>query len=186
MTLFLGIFLNEVFVGLDFPSIFVGQIKECIYTTTNSTANNGDCMNSSMAKEVFDKGIPCHRIFFSFEWNIFHVCQLFVLKITILIFISVVDCRLLTFFLLIILHYFSRGDFLSVRILMNTLQEFADCSVLQMNKAKSALFTVECEETTLEEIRQPIQSLGISFATKHLCVQDYTPLIEKITSNITV
>lgn len=49
---------------------------------------------------------------------------------------------------------FSRGDVHSVGILMNALQEFADCSGLQVNRSKSTFFTVGVGGDNLEVIKQ--------------------------------
>lgn len=91
------------------------------------------------------------------------------------------------------LMFFSREDEQSVGILMDTLKEFEVCSGLHINRNKSSLFTTGIRGVELETIwgrvgfstgEWPISYLGIPLDTKRLCIQDYSPLIEKFISNI--
>lgn len=76
---------------------------------------------------------------------------------------------------------------------MDTLKEFEACSGLHLNCNKSSLFTTRINESELIAIRAsvgfpmgewPIRYLGIPLDTKRLCIQDYSPLIEKLVSHI--
>ncbi|KAK4397838.1 protein disulfide isomerase-like 2-3 [Sesamum angolense] len=71
---------------------------------------------------------------------------------------------------------FSNGDFPSVHILMECLQEFRDVSVLAVNTSKSSIFTAGIENNQLREILartdfakgdMPVRYLGIPLAAQN-------------------
>lgn len=187
-------FLFDLLIGLGFPLSFAGWIKECVSTASFSIAINGELHGFIQGKRGIRQGDPMSPYLFLLcmeyfsrllntrtiqrEFNFHAKCSS--LKITHLAFAD--DLML-----------FSRGDEHSVGILMDTLKEFEESSGLRINSNKSSLFTAGIFGADLDAIRArvgfsigewPIRYLGIPLDTKRLCVQDYSPLIEKIISKI--
>ncbi|KAL0406574.1 UNVERIFIED_CONTAM: hypothetical protein Slati_3971300 [Sesamum latifolium] len=88
---------------------------------------------------------------------------------------------------------FSRGDLLSIHILMECLQEFKDVSSLAGNTSKSSIFTREIENnefhgilarTDFDRGGMPVWYLGIPLAVQRLSVSDYSPLVDQIANCI--
>ncbi|XP_022852501.1 uncharacterized protein LOC111374103 [Olea europaea var. sylvestris] len=61
------------------------------------------------------------------------------------------------------LKLFLRGDIISVRILIDCLSKFGDCSRLKMNTSKSNIFTVGIQGEDLDDI-QELTSSSLSYA----------------------
>ncbi|XP_042003832.1 uncharacterized protein LOC121752810 [Salvia splendens] len=90
------------------------------------------------------------------------------------------------------LMLFGSGDVMSMAILADTMQEFAECSGLGINKDKSNLFTCGiAQRRDFEEIRDifgfpkdtlPVRYLGVPLDSKKLNIMHYSPMIEKIAS----
>lgn len=88
----------------------------------------------------------------------------------------------------------SRGDPISIGILMGCLKDFEIKSGLAMNVAKSCIYTAGIKEETLRSIQEsslllrgvmPFRHHGIPLASVKLTVAQYSPLTEKISSLIT-
>ncbi|XP_022861876.1 uncharacterized protein LOC111382204 [Olea europaea var. sylvestris] len=91
------------------------------------------------------------------------------------------------------LMLFARGDFMSVRILMNCLSKFEDVLGLRMNASKSSMFTTSIHGNDLEGIEAltniPIGSLsfrylGIPIAARKLKISSYNVLFNKLSAYI--
>ena len=87
----------------------------------------------------------------------------------------------------------SRGDPISVRILMDCLSNFGVKSRLSLNMKKSNIFSAGIQGQDLRDIlnitrfqqgRMPFKYLGIPLAAQKLRASCYAPLINKIIENI--
>lgn len=83
----------------------------------------------------------------------------------------------------------ARGDFLSVKILMDSLCKFVDCSGLHGNELKSNIFTADIDGPNLGNIlviinfpkgSMTFKYLCISFAAEGLKVMHFSALTNKI------
>ncbi|XP_022891949.1 uncharacterized protein LOC111406809 [Olea europaea var. sylvestris] len=91
------------------------------------------------------------------------------------------------------LMLFARGDFISVRILMNCLSKFGNVSGLRINASKSSLYTAGIHGKQMEDIiamtniprgSMPFHYLCISLAGKRLKISSYEVLLDKISMYI--
>ncbi|XP_042056254.1 uncharacterized protein LOC121800817 [Salvia splendens] len=90
------------------------------------------------------------------------------------------------------LMLFGRGDYMSMEILADAMEEFSDCSGLEINKDKSNFFfRWQAANTGLggdqEHFWLPVgflagKYLGVPLASSKLNIMHYTPLIDKIAS----
>ncbi|GFS40250.1 hypothetical protein Acr_00g0067380 [Actinidia rufa] len=87
----------------------------------------------------------------------------------------------------------SRGDPISVALLMENLKHFGDCSGRKISLTKSSLFTAGINSQDLDSIMQisgfsqgtfPFRYLGIPVADSRLKISQYGPLIDKINGYI--
>ncbi|KAL0345475.1 UNVERIFIED_CONTAM: Retrovirus-related Pol polyprotein from type-2 retrotransposable element R2DM [Sesamum radiatum] len=122
-------FISQVLHGYGFPPIFITWIMECVSTSSFSVALNGSLHGFFKGKKGLRQGDPmspahfllCMEYFsrlikrktFDSDFNFHPLCEK--LKITYLLFAN--DLML-----------FSCGDFPSIHILMECLQEFRDVS----------------------------------------------------------
>ncbi|XP_057951032.1 uncharacterized protein LOC131145870 [Malania oleifera] len=92
-------------------------------------------------------------------------------------------------FVLYDLMLFSRGDAISVRSLMECLEDFSKCSGLAVNYQKSNLFYAGIKDQDLEQIlnitsmrigEYPFRYLGVPLLASRLTLAHYSPLINRI------
>lgn len=187
-------FLSEVLTAFGCPLVFVQWIMECVSTATYSLSINGSIHGFIAGKRGLRQGDPispslfliCMEYFsrllakrtFESDFNFHPKCEK--LRITHLAF---ADDLLL----------FTRGDFLSVRILMQALDDFGDASGLRVNGSKSAFFSVGIKEPDLARILSvvrmparvlPVRYLGVPLAAQRLKVADFSPLISKLVDKV--
>lgn len=187
-------FLESVLEGLGFPSRFTQWVMECISTPSFSIAINGSTHGFFKGKRGIRQGDPLSPFLFvicleylsrsmkaatnNTEFNYHPKCG--PLKITHLAFAD--DLML-----------FARGDTTSVRIMMQCLEQFGDCSGLRMNANKSNIFTAGIQGQDLDEIQElvnmprgsmPFRYLGIPLAAEKLKVNHYAPFLDKIAAYI--
>ena len=88
---------------------------------------------------------------------------------------------------------FSRGDPISVGLLMENLTHFGDCSGLKISMSKSSFHSAGIESADIEEIRRitgfsqgsfPFRYLGIPISDARLTISQYSPLLDKISGYI--
>lgn len=187
-------FLKEVLRGLGMPWVVTEWIMQCVTTPSYSLAINGSLHGFFKGQRGIRQGDPIspflflmcmeyfHRLFAHYaSYNDFHFhCKCKKLKITHLAFAD--D-----------LMVFTRGDQTSVKITMDTLQEFSDVSGLTINKNKSVVFTTGVygeELTNLKNLigftdgKWPVKYLGIPLDTKNVLINEYQALINKINEHI--
>lgn len=183
-------FLKEVLQGLRLPWIMVEWIMQCVTTTTFSLSIGGSLYGFIKGQRGIRQGDPIspylflmcmeyfHRLFARYARDRkFHFhCQCQALKITHLAFAD--D-----------LMIFVKGDKPTVKITMDTLQEFSRTSGLHVNREKSVMFTVgvyDDKEVDLKRIvgfsegKWPVKYLGVPLDTKNLLSTEYQPLINSI------
>lgn len=147
-------FLYAVLVGLRFPSTFIKGVIECVSTTSLSCSINGSLHGFIQGKKGIRQGDPLSPYLFvlcmeylsrslkiaiaNAKFNYHPKCGRF--KITHLAFADN-------------LMLMSRGDSISVRILMECLQKFKDMSGLKVNILKSNLYTSGVLGQDLEDIQ---------------------------------
>ena len=88
---------------------------------------------------------------------------------------------------------FSRGNLESITEIHNVMKLFYSYSRLQLNCAKSELFSTRIKRELLKEIHQltgfkigtlQVRYLGVPLVTRRLTARDCSPLVEKITAKI--
>ncbi|KAL0437489.1 UNVERIFIED_CONTAM: Retrovirus-related Pol polyprotein from type-2 retrotransposable element R2DM [Sesamum radiatum] len=183
-------FLSQVLYGYSLPPLFNSWIMKCVSTSSFSMVLNGSLHGFFPSKRGLKQGDPmspalfllCMEFFLRMikrkttnsEFNFHPKCEK--LKITHLLFAD--DLML-----------FSCGDFLSIHILMECLQEFRDVSGLAVNTSKSSIFRVGIVDNELDVIlarteftrrEMPVWYLGIPLGAQRLSVSDYSPLMDCI------
>ncbi|GFZ11073.1 hypothetical protein Acr_22g0004710 [Actinidia rufa] len=88
---------------------------------------------------------------------------------------------------------FTRGDVISVSLIMDCLKKFGECSGLHISDTKSNVFMADISREIMEEIktitissgRFPFRYLGIPLVASRLTIEQFNPLIFKISEYIT-
>ena len=187
-------FINQVLLGIGFPPLFVDWIMECISSPYYSIIVNGGMCGFFKGAKGLRQGDPISPFIFvvcleylsralncatmNSEFNFHPKCAK--LKISHLAFAD--DIMLM-----------SRGDPISVRILMECLSDFGAKSGLAANVSKSNLFSAGIQGQDLRDILQitgfeqgkmPFRYLGIPLAAQKLNASSYAPLIDSISKKI--
>lgn len=187
-------FLREVLLGLNFHPQFVFWIMTCVTCPTFSIAVNGGLHGNIVGKRGLRQGDPMSPALFllcieyfsrltnvrtkELEFNFHPKCGKE--NITHLAF---ADDLLL----------FGRGDTHSMGVLACILNEFSEASGLQINASKSQIFMAGVDLQSKKEIVDmfgfqlgalPVKYLGLPLAAKKLNIQDYSPLIDQVSSFI--
>jgi hypothetical protein len=186
-------FLEEMLVALRFPARFVGWVMTCVGTASYSVGINGSSFGHFEGRRGLRQGDPLSPFLFvicmeylsrslgklqNSDFNYHPKCDFN--GITHLAFAD--D-----------LIMFARGDYRSVEIMMNHLNEFGACSGLQASLSKSNFFHAGIEGFELEVIHSivkfeegnfPFRFLGIPLAARRLTVGQFSPFIDKITEKI--
>jgi len=187
-------FLHSVLSEFGFPIQFVGWVMECVASTSFSVQINGSLCGHFLGKRGLRQGDPLSPFLFVIcleylsrmlklrtvdtEFNFHPKCGQ--LKISHLAFAD--DLMLM-----------ARGDPISVKILMDCLKEFAECSGLHVNVLKSCIFTAGVSNPDLELIMglanfpkgsMPLRYLGVPLVAEKLKVMYYSPLLVKIAASI--
>ena len=88
---------------------------------------------------------------------------------------------------------FTRGDVTSVNLIMDCLKKFGECSGLCISNTKSNVFMAGISRDIMEEIktiigfssgRFPFRYLGIPVAASRLTIEQFNPLITKISDYV--
>lgn len=183
-------FLLELLLKLGFPSTMNSWIQECISTVTFSIALNGKMHGFYKSKRGLRQGDPISPYLFVLameylsrpikvatanpNFNCHPKCE----KIG-LTHLSFADDIVL----------FPRGDVQSISILYDTLQQFGQCSGLEINLSKTKLFAAGISETELQEMLQitgftkgafPVRYLGTPLVYDKLKNCHFNHLVEKI------
>lgn len=185
-------FIEDALSALNFPSLFVAWVMECITTTAFSISINGSVNGFFKGKRGLRQGDPLSPYLFILcleylsrlirlrtmdtEFNFHPKCG--ALKITHLAFAD--DLMLLC-----------RGDSTSVGILINCLKDFGACSGLHLNVSKSNIFlaglgadsaSTILDSTGLSLGLMPFRYLGFPLAAASLKVLQFAPLFSSISS----
>ncbi|XP_042003862.1 uncharacterized protein LOC121752840 [Salvia splendens] len=151
-------FLRTVLNGLQLHPKFVYSVMQCVTSPRFSIAINGSSHGFFESKRGIRQGDPKSPTLFIFcmeylsrllaarttdnDFNYHAKCAK--QKITHLAFVD--DLML-----------FGRGNAMSMAILADTMPEFSACSGLEINKAKSNLFTCGIERMDFEEIKEGVE-----------------------------
>ena len=187
-------FLSEVLLGLGFPECFICWVMQCVSTTSYSVAINGGIWGMFRGGKGLRQGDPLSPFLFiicleylsrrlkmntsCMDFNFHPRCGQ--LRLTHLAFAD--DLMLL-----------SRGDLLSVRIIMDSLRDFGLKSGLWANLLKSSLFTAGVYGEDLTELQRltgipngtmPFRYLGVPLAAQRLNVAHFAPFTDKISMYI--
>lgn len=182
--------LIAIMHDLGFPQLFTNWIQAIISTVSYTFNINGKLSPTLHAKRGIRQGDPISPLLFVIvmeylnrslnimvdnpNFNYHAKCERMCL--TNLIF---ADDVLL----------FSRGDEISVKMLLETVHMFADSTGLKINPKKCKVFCGGLSEaerrimrnvTTFAEGQLPFRYLGVPISSKKLHVNHYLPLIERI------
>ncbi|GFZ11161.1 hypothetical protein Acr_22g0005590 [Actinidia rufa] len=187
-------FLEDVLSGLGFPALFIQWIMQCVSTTSYSISINGSLHGFFKGKQGLRQGDPISPFLFVLcleylsrnlgklksipDFNFHPKC--FALNISHLAF---ADDLIL----------FTRGDVTSVNLIMDCLNKFGECSGLGISNTKSNVFMAGISRDIMEEIktitgfssgRFPFRYLGIPVAASRLTIEQFNPLITKISDYV--
>ncbi|GFZ01918.1 hypothetical protein Acr_15g0005270 [Actinidia rufa] len=163
-------FLEDTLVGLKFPGLFVNWIMQCVTTTSYSISINGTLHGFFKGEQGLRQGDPLSPFLFAICLEVLsrkfsrlsrnpqfkHHPRCSELSITHLAF---ADDLIL----------FTRGDVASVRLSMECLENFGECSGLCINYSKSNVY---------------MAGLGIPVASSKLTIEQFSPLVLKISEYI--
>ena len=187
-------FLEDTLLGLKFPPMFIKWVMQCVTTTSYSISINGSLHGFFKGKQGLRQGDPLSPFLFAIclevlsrnmnrlkrnpEFN--HHPKCLEMSITHLAF---ADDLIL----------FSRGDAPSVRLSMDCLKQFGNYSGLSINASKSSLFMAGICQEDMVEIEAitgfnrgefPFRYLGVPVAASRLTINQFNPLISKISEYI--
>ena len=187
-------FVQDMLSALQFPPKFIGWIMACISTTSYSLSFNGSMHGFFKGQRGLRQGDPLSPYLFVLcleylsrdlgelqnneEFNFHPKCGS--LKITHLAFAD--DLVL-----------FSRGDPISVSLLMEKLNHFGDCSGLKISFSKSSFYSAGISQLDTDTIKGisgfsqgtfPFRYLGIPVAASRLTISQFSPMIDKISGYI--
>lgn len=190
-------FLHEVLLQLEFPAVFVGWIMACVTSPSYSLRINGENVGFFKGKRGLRQGYPMSPCLFVLcmeylsrslnretsrhrrcGFNFHAKCEQ--ARISHLAFAD--DLRI-----------FTRGDSDSVGLVCKVLEKFANTSGLKANALKSNIFLAGVEEQVREDIIQatgylkgslPFRYLGIPLSGEYLKMDDYAPLLDKVSSTL--
>ena len=187
-------FVYDMLSALQFPPRFIEWITACISSPTYSVSYNGSLHGFFKGQRGLRQGDPLSPYLFVIcleylsrslgglrnnpDFNFHPKCG--GQKITHLAFAD--DLVL-----------FSRGDPISVGLLMENLTHFGDCSGLKISMSKSSFHSAGIESADIEEIRRitgfsqgsfPFRYLGIPISDARLTISQYSPLLDKISGYI--
>ncbi|GFZ12866.1 hypothetical protein Acr_23g0012510 [Actinidia rufa] len=187
-------FLEDVLSGLGFPALFIQWIMQCVSTTSYSISINGSLHGFFKGKQGLRQGDPISPFLFvlCLEYLSRNLGKLksipdfnFHPKCSALIFshLAFADDLIL----------FTRGDVTSVNLIMDCLKKFGECSGLCISNTKSNVFMAGISRDIMEEIktitgfssgRFPFRYLGIPVAASRLTIEQFNPLITKISDYV--
>ncbi|GFY92706.1 pyruvate decarboxylase-2 [Actinidia rufa] len=182
-------FLEDVLLGLGFPSLFVQWIMQCASTTSYSISINGSLHGFFKDQQGLRQGDPISPFLFVLcleylsrnlrrlkmnpDFNFHPKCA--ALNISHLAFAD--DLML-----------FQR-DVTSMSLIMDCLKKFGECSGLRINDSKSNIFMAGISRgnhggdhsiTGFNAGRFPFRYLGIPVAASRLTIEQFNPFITKI------
>ncbi|GFZ09181.1 hypothetical protein Acr_20g0009890 [Actinidia rufa] len=181
---------EEILLEQDFSSIM-----QCVSTTSYSISINGTLHGFFKGKQGLRQGDPISSFLFvlcleylsrkigrlksNLDFNFHPKCA--ALNISHLAF---ADDLIL----------FTRGDVISMSLIMDCLKKFGECSGLRISDTKCNLFMAGISREIMEEIKTisgfstgifPFRYLGIPVAASRLTIEQFNPLIFKISEYIT-
>lgn len=188
--------LKVILRELGFPRVFVEWVMICVTTVSYKFLLNGNISASLKAERGVHQGDPMspylfvlvveylHRVLGQLkdmpDYNYHPKCE----KLRI-INLSFADDLLL----------FSRGDYISIQMVLGKLETVLASTGLSVNKAKCRIFTCGIESDEEEKILEvagfekgslPFKYLEVPLDSRRFTVDRCSPLIEKITSKINI
>ncbi|XP_042022898.1 uncharacterized protein LOC121770182 [Salvia splendens] len=186
-------FLRAVLHGLNLHPKFVFWVMQCVMSPRFSLAINGSPHGFFSGKRGLRQGDPMSPTLFIFCME--YLSRLLAARTMNSNFNYHAKCekeRITHLALADDFMLFGRGDYMSMEILANTMEEFSNCSGLEINKGKSNIFEGgKLAMRDLDEIKGifgfplgslPVRYLGVPLHSKKLNIMHYSPLIEKIAS----
>ncbi|CAH9093039.1 unnamed protein product [Cuscuta europaea] len=184
-------FLERVLLDIGIPELFVRWIMECVSTSSFSISINGSLHGWFEGKRGLRQGDPMSPLLFVICLEYFSrlierrtldptfryhpLCSK--LKITHLAYAD--DLML-----------FSKGNYASIKILVEALNDYGLASGLMVNQDKSNIFLGGNMESRIPYILErvgfqqgsfPVRYLGIPLAPLSISVAQFSPLIDKVT-----
>lgn len=187
-------FLRSILHGLNLHPKFVFWVMQCVTSPRFSIAINGSPHGFFQGKRGLRQGDPMSPTLFIFCME--YLSRLLAARTTGSNFNYHARCareKITHVAFADDLMLFGRGDYMSMEILSNTMEEFSSCSGLEINRDKSNIFAGgKLPNRDLEEIKTifgfpigilPVRYLGVPLESKKLNIMHYSPLIEKIAAN---
>ncbi|CAH9101719.1 unnamed protein product [Cuscuta europaea] len=188
-------FLKSVLLTIGFPTRFVQWIMECVSTSSYSISINGILHGHIKGKRGLRQGDPMSPLLFVVCLEYFSRLLHMRNKVSSFKFhpkcgklnishVAYADDRML----------FSRGDYPSIKVLIDALEQFGTVSGLRVNFDKSNIFLGGLVDHDLAHILDlidfkegtfPVRYVGIPLAPLKIAVAQYAPLLESITNFIT-
>lgn len=185
-------FLRELLMGLNFHPVFINWIMQCVTSPSFSIAINGSLHGFFPGQRGLKQGDPMSPTFFILCMEyLSHLLNIRTLNINFNFHAKCSKCKITHLAFADDLMLFGRGDFMSMKVLADTLKEFSKCSGLEINQDKSNIFAGGVHMEELDRIRElfgfligelPVKYLGVPLASKRLNLSHYFPLIDQISS----
>ncbi|KAL0302797.1 UNVERIFIED_CONTAM: hypothetical protein Sangu_3077700 [Sesamum angustifolium] len=188
-------FMVEVLKLFNFPHQFIALIEQCISTATFSVSLNGSIHGFFKGGRGLRQGDPMSPYLFVLVmevWNSLlrhrvqnaaHFQYHWKCKELGLVNLCFADDVLI----------FCKADILSIKVLTDTLCEFATLSGLHVNPAKSQIILSRAVQQQRQQILEhlgfqegslPIKYLGIPLTSSRLTIADCRPLLDKVDTRL--
>ena len=187
-------FILQVLTVMQFPSRYIGWIRSCITNPMFSISINGGLVGYFKGARGVRQRDPLSPYLFVIAMNV--LSKLLDAAAKHGVFMYHPKCKKISLTHLCFaddLLIFSKGNLSSILGIQNVLNVFYAMSGLQLNCAKSELFSSGVGKGNLDEIQHvtgfktgslPVRYLGVPLVTRRLTDKDCRPLVERITSRI--
>ena len=188
-------FIIEVLSVLKFPSMFINWIKSCITGSRFSISINGGLVGYFRGVKGVRQRDPLSPYLFVLTINV--LSKMLDATVTYGVFNFHPRCkkiRLTHLCFVANLLIFAKGNLKSIIGVHNVMKKFYFLSGLQLNCAKSEIFSTGITRNMLGEIHNetwfkigtlPVRYLGVPLVTRRLTTKDCAPLVDRIVARIT-
>ena len=187
-------FLLDVLTSLKLPSVFIGWLRRCFTTPRFSISLNGGLVGYFKGERGVRQGDPLSPYLFVIAMDV--LSKLLDAAAVHGVFDYHPKCKRIGLTHLCFaddLMIFTKGNMHSIIGIHNILKLFYSYSGLQLNAAKSELFSSGVKRELVDEIQRvtgfkhgvlPIRYLGVPLITRKLSLKDCAPLLDKLSAKI--
>ena len=187
-------FILTVLSVMQFPSQYIAWIRNCFTTSMFSLYINGGLVGYFRGVRGVRQGDPMSPYLFMIAMNV--LSKLLDATVVDEVFSFHPKCKKVNLPHLCFvddLLIFSKGNLSSIVGIQKVLHIFYSYSRLQLNNAKSELFSTGVSRENMQKIHDltgfklgtlPVRYLGVPLVTRQLTERDCMPLIDKITARI--